>query len=125
MGCGPVQDGLGRVARSRDDGPSLTPHFPASGFGHRIRCIFQRITEKTYNPTRGMTMSNYFIKRVKQTRALTLPFPEVFLVDSLLQLFPSAVQSLATPTGTRADHRPSHRSVVSTGTGPSPEEGTS
>jgi hypothetical protein len=25
MGCGPVQDGLGRVARSRDDGPSLTP----------------------------------------------------------------------------------------------------
>jgi hypothetical protein len=28
-----LQDGLGRVARSRDDGPSLTPHFPASGFG--------------------------------------------------------------------------------------------
>jgi hypothetical protein len=87
--------------------------------------IFQRITEKTYDPTRGMTMSDYFIKRVNQTRALTLPFPEVFLVDSLLQLFPSAVQSLATPTETRADHRPRHRSVVLTGTGPSPEEGTS
>jgi hypothetical protein len=56
--------------------------------------IFQRITEKTYDPTRGMTMSDYFIKRVNQTRALTLPFPEVFLVDSLLQLFPSALQSL-------------------------------
>jgi hypothetical protein len=38
MGCGPVQDGLGRVARSRDDGPSLTPHFPASGFGRGIQC---------------------------------------------------------------------------------------
>jgi hypothetical protein len=74
--------------------------------------IFQRITEKTYDPTRGMTMSDYFIKRVNQTRAL-------------LQLFPSAVQSLATPTETRADHRPRHRSVVLTGTGPSPEEGTS
>jgi hypothetical protein len=36
---GPVQDGLGRVARSRDDGPSLTPHFPASGFGRGIQCI--------------------------------------------------------------------------------------
>jgi hypothetical protein len=35
---GPVQDGLGRVARSRDDGPSLTPHFPASGFGRGIQC---------------------------------------------------------------------------------------
>jgi hypothetical protein len=33
-----VQDGLGRVARSRDDGPSLTPHFPASGFGRGIQC---------------------------------------------------------------------------------------
>jgi hypothetical protein len=38
MGCGPVKDGLGRVARSRDDGPALTPHFPASGFGRGIRC---------------------------------------------------------------------------------------
>jgi hypothetical protein len=82
--------------------------------------IFQGITEKAYDPTREMRMSDYFIKRVNQTRALTLPFPEIFLVDSLLQLFPSAVQSLATPTGTRADHRPCHRSVVSTGTGPSP-----
>lgn len=39
MGNGPVQEGLGRTVRPRDDGSSLTPHFPATtrktaaGFG--------------------------------------------------------------------------------------------
>jgi hypothetical protein len=55
--------------------------------------IFQQIEEKTYNPERGTTMSEYFIRRVNQLRGLTLPFPEGFLVASLMKLFSSVVQS--------------------------------
>jgi hypothetical protein len=55
--------------------------------------VFQQIEEKTYNPERGTTMSEYFIRRVNQLRGLTLPFPEGFLVASLMELFSSAVQS--------------------------------
>ncbi|CAH1378980.1 hypothetical protein MTP99_002734 [Tenebrio molitor] len=55
--------------------------------------VFQQIGEKTYDPTRGTTMSEYFIRRVNQLRGLTLPFPEGFLVASLMTLFSSAVQS--------------------------------
>jgi hypothetical protein len=55
--------------------------------------VFQQIGEKPYDPTRGTTMSDYFILRVNQLRGLTLPFPEGFLVASLMKLFPAAVQS--------------------------------
>jgi hypothetical protein len=55
--------------------------------------VFQQIGEKTYDPKHGMTMSDYFILRVNQLRGLTLPFPEGFLVASLMKLFPAAVQS--------------------------------
>jgi hypothetical protein len=55
--------------------------------------VFQQIGEKPYDPTRGTTMSDYFILRVNQLRGLTLPFPEGFLVVSLMKLFPAAVQS--------------------------------
>lgn len=34
---GPVQEGLGRATRSRDDGPSQTPHFTATGEAAGIR----------------------------------------------------------------------------------------
>jgi hypothetical protein len=65
-----------------------------------------------------MTMSDYFIKRVNQLRALTLPFPEGFLVDMLPELFPSSVQSLwqLLSTGTRTNHRPDRRISMSAGT---------
>jgi hypothetical protein len=55
---------------------------------------FRRITEIAYDPTRGMTMADYFVKRVNQLRALTLPFPEAAVVDTLLKLFPSSIQAL-------------------------------
>jgi hypothetical protein len=55
--------------------------------------VFQQKGEKTYDPKYGMTMSDYFILRVNQLRGLTLPFPEGFLVASLMKLFPAAVQS--------------------------------
>lgn len=39
MGCGPVQEGLGRTAHDLGiNGSSLTPHFPASGVGRGIQC---------------------------------------------------------------------------------------
>ena len=50
-----------------------------------------QIMSRRYDPTKGNSMSEYFVRLVNQLRTLTIPLPEDLLVSDLMLLFPQEV----------------------------------